>query len=69
MHITGHAWPVWQNKSFCEVLKYVINTRSNCPKLMKYTCYTHAQSCNTESCIATMAIQLPKVDENIVVTA
>ena len=58
-----------ENKSFCEVPKYVINTRPHCPKLMKFTCYTHAQSWNTESCIATIAIQLPKVDYNIVVTA
>ena len=58
-----------KNKSFCEVPKYVINTWPHCPNLMKFTCYTHAQSCNTESCIATMAIQLPKVDLNIVVNA
>ena len=52
------AWPIWlEDKSFCEVPKYVINTR-----LMKFTCYTHVQSCNIESCIATIAIQLPKVD-------
>ena len=25
-----------ENKSFCDVLKYVINTRSHCPKLMKF---------------------------------
>ena len=25
-----------ENKSFCEVPKYVINTRSHCPKLMKF---------------------------------
>ena len=35
-----------ENKSFCEVPKYVINTRPRCPKLMKFTCYTHTQSCN-----------------------
>ena len=51
-----------ENKSFCEVLKYVINTRPHCPELMKFTCYTHGQSCNTESCVATIVIQLPKVD-------
>ena len=51
-----------KNKSFCEVPKYVINTRPHNPKLMKFTCYTHAQSCNTESCITNIAIQLPKVD-------
>ena len=50
-----------ENKSFCEVPKYVINTRPHYPQLMKFTCYTHAQSCNTESCISTIAIQLPKV--------
>ena len=53
-----------ENKSFCEVRKYVINTRSHCPKLMKFTCYTNAQSCwNIGSCIATIAIQLPKIDK------
>ena len=26
-----------ENKSFCEVPKYVINTRPHCPKLMKFT--------------------------------
>ena len=57
-----------ENKSFCEVPKYVINTRPHYPKLMKFTSYTHAQSCNTESCIPTIAIRLPKVDKNIVVT-
>ena len=57
-----------EKKSFCEVPKYAINIRSHCPKLMKFTCYTHAQNCNTEICIATIAIQLPKVDKNIVVT-
>ena len=51
-----------ENRSFCEVPKYVINTRPHCLKLMKFTCYTHAQSCNTESCITTIAIQLSKVD-------
>ena len=51
-----------KNKSFCEVPKYVINSMPHCPQLMKFACYTHAQSCNTESCIATIAIQLPKVD-------
>jgi hypothetical protein len=25
-----------ENKSFCEVLKYVINTRPHCPKLMNF---------------------------------
>ena len=55
-------------KSFCEVPKYVINARSYCPKLMQFTCYTHAQSCKIESCVATIAIQLPKVDKNIVIT-
>ena len=25
-----------ENKSFCEVPKYVINTRPHCPKLMKF---------------------------------
>ena len=25
-----------ENKSICEVPKYVINTRSHCPKLMKF---------------------------------
>ena len=49
-------------KSFCEVPKHLINTRPHCPKLMKFTCYTYAQSCNIESCIATIAIQLLKVD-------
>ena len=58
-----------KTKSFCEVPKYVINTRPHCPKLMKFTCYTYVQSCNTESCIATIAIQLPKVDQDIIVTA
>ena len=57
-----------ENKSFCEVPKYVINTLPHCPKLMKFTCYSHAQSCNTKSCIATIAIQLSKVDYNFVVT-
>ena len=47
-----------KKKSFCEVPKYVINTRPHCPKLMKFTCYTHAQSCNTESYINVFAIQL-----------
>ena len=51
-----------KNKSFCEMPNYVINTRPHCPKLMKFTCYTHAQSCNIESCIATIDIQLPKID-------
>ena len=51
-----------ENESFYKVPKYLINTRPHCPKLMKFTCYTHAQSCNTESCIATIAIQLPIVD-------
>ena len=55
-------------KSFCEVPKYVINARSYCPKLMQFTCYTHAQSCKIESCVSTIAIQLPKVDKNIVIT-
>ena len=62
-YITVHAWPIRQgNKSFCDVPKYVINKWPHCSKLMKFTCYTHAQSCNTESCITTIAIQLPKVD-------
>ena len=47
-----------ENKSFCEVPKYVINTRPHCPKLMKFTCYTHAQSCNTESCICYTELQI-----------
>ena len=34
-----------ENKSFCEVPKYVINTRPDCSKLTNFTCYTHAQSC------------------------
>ena len=56
-------------KSVCEVPKCMINTRPHCPELMKSTCYTHIQSCNIESCIATIAIQLPEIDWNIVVTA
>ena len=51
-----------ENKSLLEVPKYVINTRPHCPKLIKFTCYTHARSCNIESSIATIATQLPKVD-------
>ena len=58
-----------ENRSSCELSKYVINTRPHCPKLMKFTCYTHAQSCNIESCIATITLQLTKVDLNIIVTA
>ena len=36
--------------------------KASLSKVDEFTCYTHAQSCNTESCIATIAIQLPKVD-------
>ena len=50
-----------ENKSFYEVPKYVINTRPHCPKLMKFTCYTHVQSCNTESCIQLLLYNCPKL--------
>ena len=46
-----------ENKSFCEVPKYVINTRPHCPKLMKFTCYTHAQSWLKYCCNCIMTLQ------------
>ena len=59
-----------ENKSFCEVPKYVINTRPHCPKLINYTCpklhywklysnywYTTAQSWLKYCCKCIMTFQ------------
>lgn len=54
------AWAVRQKIS--HLWGAVINTRHHRPKSIKFTCYTHAQICNTENFIATIAIQLHKVD-------
>ena len=60
---TSHYRTCMASAEICD--KY----KASLSKVDEFTCYTHAQSCNIESCIASITIQLPKVDQNIVVTA